>query len=946
MVTTGGNPNREQWRVERYPGESPFKKVRIVHQAIIDEVQRNVDSHNYTVLLGPPFSEKTRFLQDLATSLADKPAQVSVSVDLRQVRSDSEEEFFASLHRLIEQALHRRRAHEEQEQERQELRLFGPVRSFQHFLNEVLQAQSKHIVLLIDHLNILPQSLVHALLRGLRIHYMERSEEIPWMVSVVMAGSTDLADLSLSPTSPFNIARPVVLPNLNAKQSRALAEETMAAWGDEISENALTLINAHAGGDCYLIPHLCSVAHETVIGYRRPKVTLTVILQSLDKLQQNEQSQWSVREAIRIIEDDANTLMDILDILADGSLPRNRCRQTIPRTGANRLQLSGAVQFDGQRYSIKNGIYRRSLTDHFTPARVGHVLRMTGRWQDAISYLAPRLQHSRPGQARSDLLEAIVQSIYAADHPGKAYRSLVEGIEKGFGLNDVAVYRADVTRGELRLMAHSPASDQLPDRAIDLLDHSQVEAQTFHENNHALHKGETAHRLIAALTPELRPIGIVTVDTYTVPERHWGGPPDLGELLRFLRHAASAIERVTMRSAFQEIGRAVLDAGPAYRNLHRVLLTVSNALGADFAALYLLDGSAQQLVMEASSGRAVSEEEQTIVGLKDEHPITAALNRFRGDSLTGRVNTARMGREGMRILLPLAAAGEELGLLDLHFLKMRHPQMDSDYSSTLITFADQVAIAVYNTVLFERTDKALARRVQELEAARLEIQRLSDQELHEVAFALSHRLSNAMGDVPYNLEVVRDNGAALSSNSLAALERIESRFVSILGLIEPLQEITQMSRRPFRHLDLRSVVREAAHRVLPRDGILAYTPDHEQALGISGDRSLLADAFQSVIENACEAMETGGQLEITYALRPQHVEVRITDTGPGMSPELIARIFELGYSTKDESRSTRGTGLYSARRILRRHSGEIACTSTVGAGTTFILSLPLIGQEE
>ncbi len=939
-MTTYTSAGGQGWTIAPYPGDSPFKKVRILRQEIIQEIVVNIRHHEYTVVLGPPFSEKTRLLSDLHNALAGLPTFVPISIDLRHARSDSEEEFFTSLALLIQQKLDATGIQE------QGIEIVGPGRWFQNFLTDRLEQQTSHITLLFDHLNILPPDLIHALLRSLRAHLMERKSDLVWKIDVVIAGSMDLADLSLSPNSPFNIARPVLLPPLDATQSRTLAQATMAAWGKETSENALAQICTYAGGDCYLIPHLCYVAQELMSGNRRSQVTTTVIEQAVVRLHQYEQAQWSIREAIRIIEDDPDTLLDVLTILDRGSLLRTQSHQTITRAGADRLRLSGAVVFDGDNYRIKNEIYRQRLGEHFTPSRVGHVLRMTGRWQDAIHYLAPRLQHNRPGQARSDLLEAIVQSIYAADNPDKAYLSLVEGIEKGFGLSDVAVYRADVTRSELRLVAGSVRADRSHATPIDLSDLSHVEAQTFHDNGHALRKGENTHRLIAALTPEMRPIGIVTVDAFIIPDDYRGRPPGLGELLRFLRHAAGAIEQVMMRSAFQEIGRAVLSPDAAHSNLQQVLLTVSNALGCDFSALYLLDQAAREVVMEASSGRT-SQPQKTLITLDDDHPTTRALSRFREDVEKGRITAMRSdAREGVRILLPLAAAGEVLGVLDLHFEKMRHPQIDADYRSTLITFADQVAIAVYNTKLFERTDQALSRRVEELEAARREAESMRERELHEIAWAIAHRLSNAAGDVPYSMEIIRKNSAGLSSEGVDALDRVQRRFASIVGLLKPMKAITRLEDVPYVQLDLRRVVDEACARVLPRDQIKHRVELPSSALWISGNQPLLCDAFQSVIENACEAMGREGRLAITVSIEERQVKVRIVDTGPGVPRQLFSRIFEPGFSTKEESGESRGSGLYICRLILRRHRGEIRCFSEEGNGATFIITLPLLGQEE
>jgi len=193
---------------------------------------------------------------------------------------------------------------------------------------------------------------------------------------------------------------------------------------------------------------------------------------------------------------------------------------------------------------------------------------MNGRWREAIDYLAPRLTlaSGTPSATRADLLEAIVQSIYAADRVEDACRSLVEGIERGFQLSGAHVYRVDAARRKLRLVYPTISNPQLRTE-IGLDDPDCVEAEAFRTGDYALRLGTQVGRLVAALVPEQRPIGIVTIEHYVMDVASYVAdaerrelPENLPELLRFLHHASSAIDSVMLRAAYQEIGRAVLRA--------------------------------------------------------------------------------------------------------------------------------------------------------------------------------------------------------------------------------------------------------------------------------------------------------------------------------------------------------------------------------------------------
>ena len=82
----------------------------------------------------------------------------------------------------------------------------------------------------------------------------------------------------------------------------------------------------------------------------------------------------------------------------------------------------------------------------------------------------------------------------------------------------------------------------------------------------------------------------------------------------------------------------------------------------------------------------------------------------------------------------------------------------------------------------------------------------------------------------------------------------------------------------------------------------------------------------------------GGRLGVNCAALPNHrVRVRVEDTGVGIAPENLTKIFELYYTTKE--RGT-GVGLSMVYRTIQLHNGEIDVESTVGVGTTFIVALP------
>jgi signal transduction histidine kinase len=104
------------------------------------------------------------------------------------------------------------------------------------------------------------------------------------------------------------------------------------------------------------------------------------------------------------------------------------------------------------------------------------------------------------------------------------------------------------------------------------------------------------------------------------------------------------------------------------------------------------------------------------------------------------------------------------------------------------------------------------------------------------------------------------------------------------------------------------------------------------------DRDLIKQAMLNVVVNAMQAMPEGGDLTFSSSVSDETAEIRITDTGAGIPPDLRDKIFRLYFSTKKEGS---GIGLAMTFRIVQLHDGTIDFTSEPGKGTTFLIRLPI-----
>ena len=101
---------------------------------------------------------------------------------------------------------------------------------------------------------------------------------------------------------------------------------------------------------------------------------------------------------------------------------------------------------------------------------------------------------------------------------------------------------------------------------------------------------------------------------------------------------------------------------------------------------------------------------------------------------------------------------------------------------------------------------------------------------------------------------------------------------------------------------------------------------------------MLRQALLNLALNACQAMPDGGTLSIAAAPTSRgRVEIDVEDTGVGIPPENLSRIFDLYFTTKEKGS---GIGLSMVYRIVQLHDGEVEVQSTPGHGTTFRLIFP------
>lgn len=173
------------------------------------------------------------------------------------------------------------------------------------------------------------------------------------------------------------------------------------------------------------------------------------------------------------------------------------------------------------------------------------------------------------------------------------------------------------------------------------------------------------------------------------------------------------------------------------------------------------------------------------------------------------------------------------------------------------------------------------------------------------------------------------------------LDEIEETTTRISELVTAVRSYSQVDRASRQDVDVRegldSTLTMLAHKLRDVEVARDDAPDLPTIVGSGGE---LNQVWTNLIDNAIDAMGGVGTLRIATRVEDERVVVAVSDTGGGMSDDVLARVFEPFFTTKDVGKGT-GLGLDISRRIIQeRHGGEITFT-TGPDGTTATVTLPL-----
>jgi two-component system, cell cycle sensor histidine kinase and response regulator CckA len=231
-----------------------------------------------------------------------------------------------------------------------------------------------------------------------------------------------------------------------------------------------------------------------------------------------------------------------------------------------------------------------------------------------------------------------------------------------------------------------------------------------------------------------------------------------------------------------------------------------------------------------------------------------------------------------------------------------------------------------------------------------------------LAGCIAHDYNNALGVMMGNAELLKDKYQDTSSFEGRAINQIIQGAKRGADLTAQLLGFARSGKYHPVALDINDTIREVvtvSEKIFEKNIAVDY--DLEESLrSVNADKNQMHQVLTNLLINAKDAMPSGGTLlfktdraflhKASVTSMPElstgeYVRIAVSDTGTGMSKDVVEKIFEPFYTTKGIGKGT-GLGLAMVYGIVNNHGGNILCESEPGVGTTFILLLPVSDDEE
>ncbi|HEY3344051.1 MAG TPA: GAF domain-containing sensor histidine kinase [Anaerolineaceae bacterium] len=361
--------------------------------------------------------------------------------------------------------------------------------------------------------------------------------------------------------------------------------------------------------------------------------------------------------------------------------------------------------------------------------------------------------------------------------------------------------------------------------------------------------------------------------------------------------------------------------------LMRIITAAVEISQSEAASILLYDNTTQQLFFQLATNMdspnihgLTAPLEGSIAGWTIIHHQTAIVRNAHNDPrFFDQVEKATQFPTDSLIAVPLITKEKVLGVLEV--INKQAGEYTDDDQELLEAIASQAAVAIENTRLFQQSD-------------------LISEFVHEIRTPLS-----ALRTASYLLqrpEITPQQQTALAKTVHGETQRLNEMATTFLDLarLESGRANYQLS-----DVDLAALAEDARQVILPQAGekeIEIHLAAPANLPSIPADRNKVKQVLLNLLSNAVKYNLPGGSITLTVDNKPNDVSIAVNDTGLGIPPESMPRLFEKFYRVPGSEKVSAGTGLGLSicKQIVEAHCGHIEVQSQPGQGSTFTVFLP------
>jgi PAS domain S-box-containing protein len=216
----------------------------------------------------------------------------------------------------------------------------------------------------------------------------------------------------------------------------------------------------------------------------------------------------------------------------------------------------------------------------------------------------------------------------------------------------------------------------------------------------------------------------------------------------------------------------------------------------------------------------------------------------------------------------------------------------------------------------------------------------------QITAEVAHDVKNPLHAMVVRVAFLKERLASPPPDVTRSLDVLEAEINRAAAVVDRFMEVVYPSDLARLPVNVNALLHEIAALLQGEwqdKGVVLTVHAAADLPQVRGDEQMLRRAFMNLMVNACQAMPRGGRVTVTTETESDsYLKVTISDSGVGIPPENVERIFKMYYSTRPEGT---GIGLALVRRVVDLHHGSIQILSTVGQGTNVIVRLPMNSES-